>query len=135
MDDGRRPPGCGTLLFVLVLCVVALAMVTVPPRKDSGTYKAKVASENKVNIASDNEVLSRNQLNILSTVKNFFYECGEGGCTEVRTTTNTTENTTRVDGRQNTVVTSDGQQACQDPKNPNVYSPYFCPGQPGGPKQ
>jgi hypothetical protein len=99
-------------------------------------------------VLSGNEALSRNTgvgFNF-GDITNMFYDCiGANACTfdsstdtQVDSSTtdesvNTTTTTTEVSGERNTLTTSTGETACQDPNNPSVFSPYFCPGQPGAP--
>lgn len=96
---------------------------------------------------SGNEALSRNTTTGLNfgDIVNNFYDCiGANACTfdsstDTQVDSSTTDasvntsTTTEVSGERNTLITSDGQTACQDPNSPNVHSPYFCPGQPGAP--
>jgi hypothetical protein len=88
-------------------------------------------------LLTGNEVMSRNQLNLLSEVTNEFYDCiGAGACVFTDSVDNSqvdnsqwADNSTQrteVQGERNTIVHSDGTMACESPTQPGAYSPDYC---------
>jgi hypothetical protein len=116
-----------TALFLLFLFIVAAAVLFAFPPKKATSEAAKTGGDNDTGqFLSGNEVMSRNQLNLLSEVHNEFFDCiGYGSC--VMTTDNSVETTednrtnTTVNGDRNVIIGSDGTELCQDPST-GIYS-------------
>jgi hypothetical protein len=143
MSESSSNTGRGGCLMLLVLAVVGLfVLASMSPSKTKATPTGSDTNQT----LSGNEALSRNTTTGFNfgDITNMFYDCiGANACTfdsstDTQVDSSTTDEsvtttTTEVSGERNTLTTSSGETACQDPNDPNVYSPYFCPGQPGAP--
>ncbi len=124
MNDYERladASGCGFNLFLSVVAVAAALFLLTALGGGDSTHSTGV----------DAEVLSRNQVNVLSDVRNEYYDClAANSCvwydTTNTTSTSTSTSRTEVNGERNTIIQSDGQIACEDPNNPNQYATVFC---------
>lgn len=119
MNDYNYNPGGGGCLSVPGLILAALLLVfllAVAGGDDTSTNNA--------------EVLSRNQVNILSDVTNEYYTClAAGSCvTSVSTSTQTTNAPVTVEGDRNNVMTSPwGGAMCWD-DSLQTYTTSACQG-------
>jgi hypothetical protein len=127
MDYETQERARGGCLVVAILVVIGgfLLLGSIPKGKDEAARRG--GDNDTGQFLSGNELLSRNQLNLLSEVTNEFYDCvGYASCVvttdnSVENTTNDTRTNTTVEGDRNVVIGSDGTKLCQDPAT-GIYS-------------
>jgi len=125
-ESGNGNSGGGGCMLLL-LAAAAFALVMSMGGDDTHTH---TTTDTRSGLLSGNqtELLSRNQMNILSDVWNCF---GDNSCiitTELITNVTTSNEVMNLDGDRNTITWGDGRTACEDPNFPGQYAPEYCSG-------
>lgn len=117
MNDYSPDAGGGCLLPLAAALIIAFGIMM--------SLGDHTSSHNTTPVLSGNEVMSRNQINVLSDVQNNYYDCiGSYSCVTTDNSTvitSTTNAPVNVDGERNTIYSSSGQLLCPNPANPNQW--------------
>ena len=117
-DNGYMPEGSGCVTWVIVALAAA------------GLFLMMGSGDHQTHTSADIEALSRNQVNLLSDVRNSFYDCNAAGsCVWVdtattSTTTSTTSTSTDITGDRNTV--NNGLRLCVDANGAGYWTYELC---------
>ena len=118
-ESGNGNSGGGGCMLLL-LAAAAFALVMSMGGDDTHTH---TTTDTRSGLLSGNqtELLSRNQMNILSDVWNCF---GDNSCiitTELITNVTTSNEVMNLDGDRNIVYAANGAMMCPNPDNPNEW--------------
>lgn len=117
--------GCVLWLILVMLAVIGFAVV----QPNTTTSTSTNTTTNTTSVLSNNELMSRNQLNIFSTVHNYYGAQAGQTNTTMTGSNNTTSTDITTQGDRSPIYSSQGVRLCWDDRQ-QLYTDIACQGTP-----